>query len=270
MGTVLSISHRKRKPFSRDYRINQFDQQQLNNVGYETNALEQTVNSNINNNKTNVNYLVINALHWKYFNSSGKESSDKNKNFTFRHNPNKMESLESNRKNIQKSLSCYNIKTTPVSPVNFFVRNNTQQDKKLSQKNSTPPFPSKLTNVLTTYNSIRPTYHNVVSSTRPASVQWVQRRTVVQTSTSEQHGHNMVSSTRPASVPWVQRRTVVQTSTSEQHGHNMVSSTRPASVPWVQRRTVVQTSTSEQHGHNMVSSTRPASVPWVQRRAIVQ
>ncbi|XP_022252730.1 cyclin-dependent kinase 5 activator 1-like [Limulus polyphemus] len=41
------------------------------------------------------------------------------------------------------------------------------------------------------------------------------KKNCCQTSTSEQHGHNMVSSTRPASVPWVQRRAVVQTSTSE-------------------------------------------------------
>ncbi|XP_022235846.1 cyclin-dependent kinase 5 activator 1-like [Limulus polyphemus] len=187
MGTVLSVAPREQRPV---YKVNHFNQEQLNNFKNKEKSLEKIMNSNMHNNvnQTKRHSLFINALNWKNFNVSGKKKTDKNKNFTSRHHLDNMDSLVDNNKNIQKSLSCYNLKTRTVSPLDLFVNNNIEEEKKRFQKNG-PPLPPKPTTVLTAHNLIRPVYYShqqgFEAPTRPASVPGMRRRTIIQASTSE-------------------------------------------------------------------------------------
>ncbi|XP_076327913.1 cyclin-dependent kinase 5 activator 1-like [Tachypleus tridentatus] len=189
MGTVLSVAPREQRPVYKGHKVNQFNQEQLSSFKNKENSLEKITDNNIdkNINQTKRHSLFINALNWKNCNVSGKKKTE-DKTFTFRHRLDNMESLVDNNKNIQKSLSCYNLKTRSVSPPDLFVNNNIEQEKKQVQKNG-PPLPPKPTSVLTAHNLIRPMYYSrqqgLEAQTRQASVPGMQRRTIIQASTSE-------------------------------------------------------------------------------------
>ncbi|XP_022242826.1 cyclin-dependent kinase 5 activator 1-like [Limulus polyphemus] len=197
MGTVLSVSPRERRTVSGDYRVNNLNQEQLNNVRNKERNLQKVLNTNINNNNSNnmnqnkKHAMLINALNWKNFSVSGKKKAEKNKNINSRPHLDGVESLVDNNKNIEKSLTCYSLKTNAVSPVDLLVRKNIQPDIKRISRNDPPPLPPRPTTVLTTHNLIRPMYNSRkqgymhVTPPRPAVGLGAQRRTIIQASTSE-------------------------------------------------------------------------------------
>lgn len=109
MGTVLSFSPRPRKPLYEDINLNNFNYEILNNA------------ANINNHATKDKNLkkhsiFISALSWKRF-SVGSKKKEKNAFMKFTNKmpgriDNNLSDVENNNKPFQKSISCYNLKTT--------------------------------------------------------------------------------------------------------------------------------------------------------------
>ncbi|KAG8178272.1 hypothetical protein JTE90_015683 [Oedothorax gibbosus] len=197
MGTVLSISPRDRKPSYGEYTLNGFNYEQLNS---NTKNKERNGNIVANLNQThNTNFkkhsLFLNALSWKTLTSSSRRRGDKNKNGSRQPLDNLNNMVVDNKKNIQKSASCYNLKTSTVSALDMVVRaNNASNDH--NNKALAPP-PSSKPSVLSASNLVRPLM-NHINNNHLAPSGGTGRNKAVASSPSQQH-----------------RKTVIQASTSE-------------------------------------------------------
>ncbi|XP_076360945.1 cyclin-dependent kinase 5 activator 1-like [Tachypleus tridentatus] len=177
MGTVLSVSPRGPKPAFDEYSSNY---EQLNNVKNKEKHFEKTHANEHGHFKKHS--LFINALTWKHISVSGKKKSEKNKNTSYRHPLDKIDSLMDNNKNIQKSLSCYNLKCNNIGSAELVARSNNS-----FHKVAPPPLPPKLT-VLSGHNLIRPAPPGSLTASVPSRLpppQNAYRKTVIQASTSE-------------------------------------------------------------------------------------
>ena len=116
MGTVLSFSPRPRKPLSEDINLNNFTYEQLNNVKNGMQAKDKSFKRHS---------MFLSVLSWKKFtvnpkNKSKDKSIMKLSNSAFLNgskfdNNFNIENVNLN-KNIQKSVSCYNLKTSSEEP----------------------------------------------------------------------------------------------------------------------------------------------------------
>lgn len=168
MGTVLSFSPRERKPNYGEYNLNNYNYEQLNNVknkdkggGGGGGGTEKTNSNNNQNHHSHHNFkkhsLFINALSWKHFTVS-KKKQEKNKNI--RQPLDSIHSIVDNNKNIQNSLSCFNVKPG-LGQLDVVVRNNNNLDNSNKQKPAPPPLPPKPA-ILTAHNLVRPSNHGAV------------------------------------------------------------------------------------------------------------
>ncbi|PVD30744.1 hypothetical protein C0Q70_10019 [Pomacea canaliculata] len=121
MGTVLSFSPRQRKPLCEDINLNNFTYEQLNNAKNIPNIPPKEKNFKRHS-------MFLSVLSWKKFTVNPKKK-DKNllklSNSTILHsnkldNNFNLENVNLN-KNIQKSVSCYNLKTGQEEPVHTIV-----------------------------------------------------------------------------------------------------------------------------------------------------
>lgn len=162
MGTVLSISPRDRKPSYSEYALNGFTNEQLSNSKTKEkngNLVVPNLNQQMHTSgghSFKKHSLFINALSWKTLTSSTRRKLDRNKNRQPLDNLNHLMVVD-NKKNIQKSASCYNLKTTSALDV-------------LGGGSGPRSRPSLLQG------------HNMVA---PASSKGPPRKTVLQASTSE-------------------------------------------------------------------------------------
>lgn len=111
MGTVLSASPRDRKPSYSEYALNGFVLEQFSNVKMKErngNLMVPNLNQQGGGHSLKKHSLFINALSWKALTASARRRLDRNRN---QRQP--LDSLE----NIQKSASCYNLKTTSTLDV---------------------------------------------------------------------------------------------------------------------------------------------------------
>ncbi|KFM79476.1 Cyclin-dependent kinase 5 activator 1, partial [Stegodyphus mimosarum] len=168
MGTVLSFSPRERKPSYGEYNLNNYNYEQLNNAKNKDKS-GGTEKSNANNNNQNHHHsahhhnfkkhsLFINALSWKHFTVSSKKKQEKNKNI--RQPLDSIHSIVDNNKNIQNSLSCFNVKPG-LGQLDVVVRNNNNLDNANKLKPAPPPLPPKPA-ILTAHNLVRPSNHGAV------------------------------------------------------------------------------------------------------------
>ncbi|XP_076046981.1 cdk5 activator-like protein [Oratosquilla oratoria] len=130
MGTVLSFSPRDRKPYHGDYTLNNHNYETLNNVRNKE-KLVNNENANILSEKNALernfkkHSLFINALSWKRFSTTTKKKLDnKNKNLSLRQPLDNIHPFIDNNKNIQKALSCYNIRPTSMGHLDLVRVNN--------------------------------------------------------------------------------------------------------------------------------------------------
>ncbi|XP_050418399.1 cyclin-dependent kinase 5 activator 1-like [Patella vulgata] len=131
MGTVLSFSPRPRKPLYEDINLNNFNYEVLNNV--KNQAKEKNFKRHS---------IFLSALSWKKFTVNPKKK-DKNQikvsnsaflaSSKFDNNYNS-ENINLN-KNIQKSISCYNLKTGSEEPSQVI---NTVKTAKKTEKCASP------------------------------------------------------------------------------------------------------------------------------------
>ncbi|XP_076328077.1 cyclin-dependent kinase 5 activator 1-like [Tachypleus tridentatus] len=176
MGTVLSIFPQGPKP---TFEVHAPTSEQLKNAKVKEKYSSQQQYGHFKKHS-----LFINALTWKkHISVPGKRKSEKSKNTTSRHPLDNIDSLVANKKNIQKSSSCNNLKTTSIGAVEMGVKN-----KNSFQKVALPPVLSKPV-VLSGHNLIRPVLpgalrasDTVESRIQPSSTF---RKTVIQASTSE-------------------------------------------------------------------------------------
>ena len=131
MGTVLSFSPREQKPYYGDYTLNNQNYETLNNTRNREKLINNE-NANILSEKNALDRnaykkhsLFINALSWKRFASTNKKKIDnRNKNnMSLRQPLDNIHPFIDNNKNIQKALSCYNIRPSSVGQLDL-VRNN--------------------------------------------------------------------------------------------------------------------------------------------------
>ncbi|XP_066979223.1 cyclin-dependent kinase 5 activator 1 [Macrobrachium rosenbergii] len=130
MGTVLSFSPREQKPYYGDYTLNNHNYETLNNVRNKEKVVNNE-NANILSEKNALernfkkHSLFINALSWKRFsNTSKKKLDNKNKNLTLRQPLDNIHPFIDNNKNIQKALSCYNIRPSSMGHLDLVRVNN--------------------------------------------------------------------------------------------------------------------------------------------------
>ncbi|XP_046374935.1 cyclin-dependent kinase 5 activator 1-like [Haliotis cracherodii] len=112
MGTVLSFSPRPRKPLYEDINLNNFNYEVLHNVKNQAKDKEKEKEKNLKRHS-----IFLSALSWKKFTVNSKKKEKgliKLSNTTFLaskfDNNCNIENVNIN-KNIQKSISCYNLKT---------------------------------------------------------------------------------------------------------------------------------------------------------------
>ncbi|XP_054715229.1 cyclin-dependent kinase 5 activator 1-like [Uloborus diversus] len=208
MGTVLSISPRDRKPNYGEYTLNGFNYEQLNNAkikeknGNVVANLNHTHNSNFKKHS-----LFINALSWKTFTNSNRRKVDKNKNTT-RQPLDNLNNIVDNKKNIQKSASCYNLKTSTVSSLDVVVRNTGAVDRHKMPPSLPPSKPS----VLGAHNLVRPLMSHISSGNHNAHHHHHQNGVQFPNGASL----NAASKSNHGISPSQQhRKTVIQASTSE-------------------------------------------------------
>ncbi len=146
MGTVLSFSPRPRKPLYEDINLNNFNYEILNNVKNQ-NAKEKNLKKHS---------IFISALSWKKFNVSTKKK-EKNQFIKLtnrlpgRIDNNLSSDVENNNKPFQKSISCYNLKTTTNTSEEILKNNNNNNIvKKIIDK---PLPPSTTLNVVNNNNN---------------------------------------------------------------------------------------------------------------------
>ncbi|XP_069175988.1 cyclin-dependent kinase 5 activator 1 [Procambarus clarkii] len=130
MGTVLSFSPREQKPYYGDYTLNNHNYETLNNVRNKEKVVNNE-NANILSEKNALernfkkHSLFINALSWKRFSNTNKKKLDnKNKNLTLRQPLDNIHPFIDNNKNIQKALSCYNIRPSSMGQLDLVRVNN--------------------------------------------------------------------------------------------------------------------------------------------------
>ncbi|XP_013779090.1 cyclin-dependent kinase 5 activator 1-like [Limulus polyphemus] len=180
MGTVLSISPRGPKSAFDEYSSNY---EQLCNAKNKEKHVEKTHSNQHGHFKKHS--LFINALTWKHISVPGKKKSEKNKNTSSRHPLDNIDSLVDNNKNIQKSLSCYNLKCNNVGSAELVAKGDNS-----FHKVAPPPLPPKPT-VLSGHNLVRPAPPGALAASgtvvpsRPPPPQSSHRKTVIQASTSE-------------------------------------------------------------------------------------
>ncbi|MPC21946.1 Cyclin-dependent kinase 5 activator 1 [Portunus trituberculatus] len=132
MGTVLSFSPREQKPYYGDYTLNNHTYEAINNVrNKEKAAAVNNENANILNERNALernfkkHSLFINALSWKRFSNTNKKKLDnKNKNLALRQPLDNIHPFIDNNKNIQKALSCYNIRPSSMGHLDLVRVNN--------------------------------------------------------------------------------------------------------------------------------------------------
>lgn len=135
MGTVLSFSPRPRKPIYDDINLNNYNYEMLNNA-----RNQNLLNSKDKNLKKSS--LFISGLSWKKLNINNKK---KEKN-AIKPNPQKLpgkienilSDVENNNKPaFQKSISCYNLKTTAADDITKNnINNNNVNNRKIIDKAS--------------------------------------------------------------------------------------------------------------------------------------
>lgn len=131
MGTVLSFSPREQKPYYGELTLNNQNYENLNNARNKEKAINNE-NANILSEKNALDRnlkkhsLFINALSWKRFSSTNKKKLDnKNKNnLSLRQPLDNIHPFIDNNKNIQKALSCYNIRPSSVGHLDVVRANN--------------------------------------------------------------------------------------------------------------------------------------------------
>ena len=228
MGTVLSFSPREQKPYYGDYTLNNHNYETLNNVKNREKIVNNE-NANILNEKNALernfkkHSLFINALSWKRFSSTNKKKLDnKNKNnLALRQPLDNIHPFIDNNKNIQKALSCYNIRPSSMGHLDVVRVNNNHSHtptEKLPPKAILTSAPSTHTHDLRGA-SLVPTrslqqhhhhhhhyhsHHHSQSSQAPPPVVASSLATTTTTSTS-----SAASGVSPT------RKTVIQASTSE-------------------------------------------------------
>lgn len=193
MGTVLSFSPKPRKPMYEDINLNNFNYEILNN------AKNQAYTTSVNNNNSKEKNLkkhsiFISTLSWKKFNVTSKKK-DKNLNKFANRIPGKIDNNLSDVENnntkpgFQKSVSCYNLKTSTIAPVSTNgqtgdnvlrnVSNNYNIVKKVEKNDqrsiTTVTAPVRPLGLSTSYNA------DLQTATTPTSP----KKTVIQASTSE-------------------------------------------------------------------------------------
>ena len=172
MGTVLSFSPRPRKPLYEDINLNNFNYEILNNAKSQTNVKEKDKNFKRHT-------IFLSGLSWKKF----TVNANKKKENVFRKStigclPGKIdnncniENININ-KNIQKSVSCYNLKGPAETQIQN-NRNNNNNINLLNHNNNT----NNNNNVNTWAKSDTQSVKKVDKATSP-------RKTVIQASTSE-------------------------------------------------------------------------------------
>ncbi|XP_052811595.1 cyclin-dependent kinase 5 activator 1-like [Mya arenaria] len=178
MGTVLSFSPRPRKPLYEEINLNNFNYEVLNNNNNNTKTSHSSFRE-IKDKSFKRHTIFLSGLSWKKFTVNG--SKKKEKNIFNRHSavgvlPGKIdnncniENLNIN-KNVQKSVSCYNLKAPEVQLQS--LRNNNNNEVNIN-------------------NNINNKHKNNVAETKP-EVRLVKkvdkgtspRKTVIQASTSE-------------------------------------------------------------------------------------
>ena len=172
MGTVLSFSPRPRKPAYEEINLNNFNYEILNNT---KNPTHQTKDAKDKSFKRHT--IFLSGLSWKKFTVNGSKKKDKN---IFKHSavgclPGKVdnncniENININ-KNIQKSVSCYNLKAPESQLQNLRLNNN---DVNIN---------NNINNNLKTINGVgKPEIQLVKKVDKSTSP----RKTVIQASTSE-------------------------------------------------------------------------------------
>lgn len=176
MGTALSFSPRPRKPLYEDINLNNFNYEILHN------AKNQSLNSSKEKSVKKSSNIFISTLSWKRFSMGGKK---KEKGTSFIRFPPRMprvdsslSDVENNNKPFQKSISCYNLKTTtlPHSATNNNLSGLSRDDNSTVLKNHN-------NNVLKKVDSRSKA--NSIVTLAPQSHSHSPKKTVIQASTSE-------------------------------------------------------------------------------------
>lgn len=126
MGTVLSFSPRPRKPLYEEINLNNYNYEILNNNKSQTQCNKDTKEKSFKRHT-----IFLSGLSWKKLTVNGNKKKEKN---IFRHSavgclPGKVdnncniENFNIN-KNIQKSVSCYNLKAPETQLQNLRLNNN--------------------------------------------------------------------------------------------------------------------------------------------------
>lgn len=235
MGTVLSFSPREQKPYYGDYTLNNHNYEALNNTRNREKIINNE-NANILSEKNALDRnaykkhsLFINALSWKRFASTNKKKIDnRNKNnLSLRQPLDNIHPFIDNNKNIQKALSCYNIRPSSVGQLDL-VRNNNHAH---TPTNKLPP-KAVLTSAPPSNNHqdigqvAKYTTTTVLPVARPQQLQPVHQ--IVQQKQQNHHHHH-----HPPQI-------TQQTQHQQRHIHaKQLGGASPS------RKTVIQASTSE-------------------------
>ncbi|XP_015922909.1 cyclin-dependent kinase 5 activator 1-like [Parasteatoda tepidariorum] len=204
MGTVLSISPRDRKPTYGEFTHNGFNYEQLNNAkmkeknGNIVDNLNHTHNSNFKKHS-----LFINALSWKTLTSSTRRKLDKNKNSS-RQPLDNLNNVVDNKKNIQKSVSCYNLKTSTVAALDVVVRNTAVGGDR--HHKMPPSLPPSKPSVLAAHNLVRPLISHISGSSHKSHNQHYHHGASLNVNSK---GNSVISPSQQ------HKKTVIQASTSE-------------------------------------------------------
>ncbi len=199
MGTVLSFSPRPRsKPLYGDINLNNFNYEILNNA--KNQAYTSTVDNNngsggsAKDKNLKKHSIFLSTLSWKKLTVTSKKKEKNMMKLTSRipdRIDNNLSDLENNNTKhaFQKSVSCYNLKTSSIAPVNNSV----------SQENV-------LTNVTNNYSFMRKWDRKDLRSSGKITSPTEQYRPLPASRSSDLSG---------ATTPTSPKKTVIQASTSE-------------------------------------------------------
>ncbi|XP_053653931.1 cyclin-dependent kinase 5 activator 1 [Cherax quadricarinatus] len=234
MGTVLSFSPREQKPYYGDYTLNNHNYETLNNVRNKEKVINNE-NANILSEKNALernfkkHSLFINALSWKRFSNTNKKKLDnKNKNLTLRQPLDNIHPFIDNNKNIQKALSCYNIRPSSMGQLDLVRVNNNNAHtptEKLPPKATLTSAPSTHTHDL----------RNALVPSRPLTHQQQQQQ---HHKPQQQQQHQQQPQLGPVLAP------TLSTTSSASSGGCASTATTPTGVSPT-KKTVIQASTSE-------------------------
>lgn len=223
MGTVLSFSPREQKPYYGDYTLNNHNYEALNNTRNREKIINNE-NANILSEKNALDRnaykkhsLFINALSWKRFASTNKKKIDnRNKNnLSLRQPLDNIHPFIDNNKNIQKALSCYNIRPSSVGQLDL-VRNNNHTH---TPTNKLPP-KAVLTSAPPSNNhqDIQQVVKYTTTTVLPITRQQLQPAHQIVQQQQQQPIHQQqqrLSHTKQIGGASPSRKTVIQASTSE-------------------------------------------------------